>query len=365
MAEKHMNVNAVEQAQAQTPTISGFNASIGWAFVGTIWFASICYSLTMWIVSGQATPTVPVDAEPWRVMVFRVVEVVSCASALIVLYLVVYRPKRRTGRFSTPGLVCLAVLTCWYQDPLLNYIVPCGLASSIFTNLGSWSAFFPGAIAPNINLVPESLFLGCIYVAAMPGIIYSVLWFMKKWKAKFPGTGSWGVLLAGFAFSMIMNLVLELPNVFLQMWGYPGAIKSLTLWAGQTYQYPVYEGVFLSLTFVTWAAVLYFKNGLGQMWFEKGIERVKAGNAAKTGIRYLALVGLYQTIFLSTYFVPTWLFSLHQDAWLESFPKHLTNNICGPGSGIMSPGPGIPIFRGKGGFVISPDGKLAGGQTNQ
>ena len=353
-----MSASAMGKDQEQAQADSGFNAAVGWAWVGAIWFALICYSLTMWIVSGQATPTVPVDAEPWRVTVFRVVEISSCVSALMVFYYVVYQPKRKTGRFSSAGLVCLAAFTCWYQDPLLNYIVPCALASSIFTNLGSWSAFFPGAIAPNINRVPEGLFLGCVYIGAMPGIIYSVLWFMQKWKGKFPGTSSWGVLLAGFGFSIIMNLVLELPSVYLQMWGYPGAIRSLTFWAGQTYQYPVYEGVFLSLTFVTWAAVLYFKNEQGQRCFEKGLERVKVGNGSKTGIRYLALVGLFQTIFLTTYFVPTWLFSLHQDAWVENFPKHLTNNVCGPGSGIICPGPGIPIFRGKGGLVISPDGNL-------
>lgn len=345
--------------RADAVAASNLNWSSLWAGIGVVWLLIIGYSWTMWIVSGQATPTPAVGAEPWRVLTFRILEVLVVLSAIAMLYFTVYLPKRKTGKISIPGLVVLACATMWYQDPLLNYIAPYGVLSSIFTNWGSWSAFFPGATAPNINLMPEPFpFQFCLYLSAMPGLIFVVLWVMRKWKERDPSAGVLKLYGAGFLAGCVVDLILELPAVYLQVWAYPGAIRWMSLWPGAAHQFPIYEAPMLGIAFAAWASVMFFKNDRGEMFCERGVDRLQIGPRTRTLVRYLAIVGMFQTLYLVTYNIPTWLVTLHQSAWPDSFPAHLTNRICGPGSEVMCPGPGVPYFRGKDGYVINPEGEL-------
>jgi hypothetical protein len=350
--------------RARPAAISGdeINAAAGWACVGIGWIVLIIYSLGMWIVSGQATPTVPVlaEAEQWRVPVFRALEVTFSVAVLAVFYFVVYLPRKRTGSLTTSGLVVLTMPLLWFQDPLINYVVPNGVFSSIFFNLGSWTAQVPGAVAPNVNLMPEPLFQGGVYTTLILLQIMGIYWTMRAWKRSHPETPFWKLMTVGMLGALIYDLLLELPAVFLEVWAYPGAIRALSLWPGTAHQFPVYEAPLFGFTTFLWACVLYFKNDRGEMLCEHGIDRLKLSARRKTAVRYLALMGLFQTIFLTSYFMPIWWLSMRADAWPESLPAHLSNGICGKGSDVMCPGPGVPYFRGKNGMLITPEGRLIG-----
>lgn len=338
------------------------NAASVWAWVGLGWLALIGYSLTMWVVSGQASPTVPVVAadELWRIRVFRVLEVVFAVAVAAVFYFAVWLPKRRTGRLSTTGLVALTMPLLWFQDPLINYVVPNGVFSSIFTNLGNWSAQVPGAVGPNINLVPEPLFQGGVYTTLILLQVMAIFWVMRAWRRRRPDAAFWKLLVVGMSGAVIFDLMLEIPAVFLQVWAYPGAIRSLSLWAGTWYQFPIYEAPLFGFTTFLWACVLYFTNDRGQMLCERGIERLRLSDRRRTLVRYLALMGMFQTIFITSYFMPIWWLSMRADAWPDDLPAHLRNGICGPGSNVMCPGKGVPYFRGTEGILIAPDGTVTG-----
>jgi hypothetical protein len=353
---------APSRARAPAITADGPIAASAWAWVGVGWLALIAYSITLWIVSGQATPTVPVlaESEQWRVSLFRILEFVFACAVCAVFYFAVYLPKRRTGKLSTTGLVVLTMPLLWFQDPLINYIVPNGVFSSIFVNLGNWSAQVPGAVGPNINLVPEPLFQGGVYTTLILFQILAIFWVMRAWKRRRPDTAFWKLMAVGMFGALIFDLMLEIPAVFLQVWAYPGAIRSLSFWPGTAHQFPIYEASLFGFTTFLWACVLYFTNDRGEMLCERGIERLKLSARRKTLIRYLALMGMFQTIFITSYFMPIWWLSMRADAWPDSLPAHLRNGICGPGSDVMCPGKGVPYFRAKEGLLIAPDGTLTG-----
>lgn len=337
-------------------------AIVAWAWVGVAWLTLITYSVSMWIHTGQAIPTIAVvpPEDQWRIVLFRALEVCFAIGVCLVVNFFVIRPKRQTGQLSTTGLVVLTMPLLWFQDPLINYVVPNGVFSSIFYNLGNWSAQVPGAVGPNINLVPEPLFQGGVYMTLIFFQIMGIFWLMRAWKNRRPNTSFGRLLVVGVFGAFLFDLLLELPAVFLQVWAYPGAIRAWSVWPGTPHQFPIYEAPLFGLTTFLWACVLYFKDDRGQMMCERGVDRLKLSAGKKTFLRYLALMGLFQTIFITSYFMPIWWFSMRADAWPDSLPAHLRNNICGPGSDVMCPGKGVPYFRAKEGILITPDGKMTG-----
>ena len=350
---------AVEQAEGSTAV--HLDMYKFWAWLGVAWMVLMVYVWGSWILSGDAVRIEPqglTEADAWRVTTFRIIEIGGVIAALAMIGWFVIRPWRKNGCLSDFGLMILVFPFLWFQDPFVNLFVPTGTLSSIFNNYGNWTEHFPLTIAPNVGRVPEPFpLMPCMYVVVLGGTALLNTASMRAASKRFRN-GLWPAILAGICAGLIYDVCLELPAIWLEIWGYPGAIRSMSLWPDTRHQYPIYAVLLLGITETLWASMMFFRNARGELPFEGGINRSNLTGAKRTGVRYLALFGALQSIFFVVYFVPWTFFAVHADTWPEDYPEHMVNGVCGEGAPYACPAQGLPILRGDDGFVITPEGEL-------
>lgn len=340
-----------------------------WAVVGGAFLLLEAYVLVRWIAVGQATstPVGPVAVPTTMKATAILLQVLSVLGTVWALIAVVFRPWRRDGRLSADGLLALAFLPLFWQDALLNFTQNWFVYNSGMPNLGSWYTNVPGWLAPNTNRVPMPVFF--TYGSYLwLGVAFTAVanWLMRRAKARWPGIGAVGLIAVASACGALCDLVAEL--VFIRvggLWAYAGAIPSLSLFPGRYYQFPLYSPVLFGVTLGLWAALRYYRDDRGRTLVERGTERLRTGPRRQTFLRYLALSGALNIIFLVGYNVPIQLFALHAAPWPQDIldRPYFTNGICGPGTTYECSSPNVPIPRDNSQHV-DPQGQLRPEGTN-
>jgi hypothetical protein len=333
-----------------------------WAVVGAFFLALQAYVYGAWILSGDATATPHGPNEPpdWMLVAIRTQEVLAPLGLLVFAYFFLYRPWRRDRRIGLDGLMVLCALGVWWQDPLVNYTQTFATYNSFYLNLGSWTEQVPGWMSPNgSNFSEPLLWTGPAYVWGMLGGVIVANKFMAKVKGRWPQTGTLGIIVAGFGFFVFFDTLFELAFMRLGVYTYPGAHQSLSFFGGNFYQFPVYEALLWGATWTGFACVRFFRNDKGETVAERGIDEVRATPKQKTFIRFLALLGIWSSIFMAYNVSWAWI-ALNQSAWPADITQrsYFTDMICGPGTKYACPGPKIPIPR-PGSDFVDVDGKLA------
>jgi hypothetical protein len=342
-----------------------------WAALGGVFLAFNLYLYVAWVASGdfQSVAKGPTPVPTYAKIVLHGWEAGISIFFVILTYRWVIRPWRRDRRLGFDALFLLAFLSLTWQDVFMNYTQTAFLYNAEFVNFGSWYRWVPGWVSPNGNSVPEPL-LG-IFTLYGPFFFLGAVaggWCMRKVKEHRPATRS--AALFGFAtlFFLAWLIFFELVCMrFGHMWAYPGAARSgvlgwFTLFKGTYYQYPVYvEGLFGAILMATFALVRYHKNDKGESWAERGASDLKLQQGPKTAVRFLALCGIVNVIYLGTYFIPWNVFSLNSDPWPKSIVDRsylVGGNRCGPNTTYACPGPNIPIPRPHS-VHVGPDGQLS------
>jgi hypothetical protein len=85
----------------------------------------------------------------------------------------------------------------------------------------------------------------------------------------------------------------------------------------------------------------------GRTIAERGIDRVATGERNRTGLRFLALVGCLNAVYLLGLEIPMQFFALRAGSWPRDITTrtYLVNGVCGPGTGYSCPGDGVPVAR--------------------
>ncbi|MEX2195953.1 MAG: spirocyclase AveC family protein [Thermoleophilaceae bacterium] len=341
-----------------------------WAAVGASFLALIVYLVVAWIASGDAKRT-PTGADPvprWMHMVGIVAQIAAPAIAVGVLYWFVIRPLRRKGRISFDGLLALATATVYWQDPLAMYTQPYAAYNADLVNLGSWAMHIPGWQAPNMDRFAEPLLFAppvflCIFLIG--SIQANVL--MRRVKGRWPSTGNVGLIALCFGFMALSVLIYEGLFVRLGLYHY-GGVPGPKLFGGSHYQYPMVEVPLMAAPWTAFACLRYFRDEKGHSVVERGIDRLRTGAKRKTGLRFLAVTGICNVIFLIGYNIPAQWIGTHAN-WIDDVVErsYFTNGICGPGTAYACPGPGVPIARPDSAH-LDPDRRLVspsvGGPTN-
>jgi hypothetical protein len=107
-------------------------------------------------------------------------------------------------------------------------------------------------------------------------------------------------------------------------------------------------------------ALLYFRNDRGETWAERGLSELGGSERRKTLLRFLALAGVLNMIYLFTYFLPWQLFSLNSDPWPKSIAGKSYMRAgydCGAETAYACPGPDIPVPRPHS-IPVGPKGDL-------
>jgi hypothetical protein len=171
------------------------------------------------------------------------------------------------------------------------------------------------------------------------------------------------MLLVACGAGIVVDLILEVALIRLGLYFYGGYIPGITLFSGHYYQVPIWEPVILGPAMGLFAALVHFVDDRGQTLVERGLDRIQASDRTKSWLRFLAFTGAVNVIIL-TYCLVFGVFTLHPDyQWSKDIVNrsYLRGDLCGEGTGIACPAPGLPVPRRSGGLHVAPNGDVVHG----
>ncbi|MGV6806560.1 MAG: spirocyclase AveC family protein [bacterium] len=344
-----------------------FHPVLFWAGVGIFWYLVVIYSMSQWITTGSATFVDPGVDIPSKEMVFWIVsfDIMGPIMALWVTWKFAIKPKLKTGRFSSDGILLFAFFLMFWQDPMLAYNSPWFLYNSLHFNLGNWVEFVPGGISPYTRYVSEPLLTWSTgYIFFMMWPVLFICWCMRRWKIRRPDTGTFGLVCVAFLAGISFDLVMEYVYLHTGGYNYAGSIRDWSLFGGEMWQFPIYDIFFWGGTWALCAVWRFFKDDKGYMFCEQGVDKLKVSEGKRTFIRFLAISGLMQSTMMFMYNMPMHYFSVNGDPFPEGYPSYLLNGMCGEGTQHACPAPSIPLSRGAEGMSVGPDLKLHNGELS-
>ena len=306
---------------------------VWWAWLGGAFVAFQLYLYGRWILSGPESTPVGPEPLPGYMDVANVIHYVLGAAALFgATWFLLVKPWRSEGRITTDGLMFLAFITCFWQDLAANYFRYWVIYNPGWINLGSWYDFVPGWGGAGGNLQPEPL---TFFLPMYPTVGFGFLWVANKIIRKLEarrGRPYSTVQLIGLAFLLLggADFVLEVAWVRLGLYIYPSTIKSLTLFPGELYQFPIYESICWGLSWAMLAVVHYKRNDRGETIMETGSGFLRTSPRNKTIVRFLAIAAVCNLGYLA-YNIETALISRHAGPWPEEITKRpYFTYLCSP-----------------------------------
>ena len=331
---------------------------VWWAGVGGFYTLVMIYTLTRWIAGGpKPAPKGPVPLPGYMQVSVVVLQTLPPAAALWVIWRWVIRPWRRDGRPNFDALFVLGCLSAYWWDPSPNYLQTMLTYNAHLINFGSWMSYLPGWLSPNGDRLAEPLLMmGPAYVLMFFGGAVLANFIMRKAKERWPRLSKLGVVGVCFVGLFVLDGIIELVMMFPGVFTYPGAYG--TIFTGHYYQFPWWEPLLVSVAWTPWACLRYFKNDRGESFAERGMSELRCGERAKSGVRYLAVIGVMHTAILF-YLVPFWVLSLQARSFPQDILKrpYFTSGLCGYGTDFACPGQNVPINR-PGAPHLAPDGTL-------
>jgi hypothetical protein len=143
------------------------------------------------------------------------------------------------------------------------------------------------------------------------------------------------------------------------LYTYPGAIRSVSIFAGTYHQWPIYEGLMWGGVMTALSCLRFFTDDKGRTVVERGLDEITGGFAKQQIIRCLAIFAAVSACFFFFYNVPAQWFGMHSDPWPEDHQKrsYFNGGICGDGTDVPCPDPVVPIPTKHSGYV-NVDGEL-------
>jgi hypothetical protein len=325
--------------------------ALWWASAGTVLLGFQVFVMARWVFSPNFTPTNPGPDElpMWQSVLFTVLQIGLPVAAVFLLYVWVIRPWRRHGYLTTDAMIALAASTVFFWDMVMNYTSVTLFYNSHLLNRGAWAnGAWPTWTSPNANNLPEPLLIvPPAYTALVFSQVIVILWLLRKTKARWPRMGIVGTLVTIVVGLTITDTIVEGLVLRTGVYAYPGGIREITLFAGQTYQIPLSETVlFGGFALGAIACLSYFRDDRGQTVVERGISTLKLSFKGKQAVKFFAIYGAIHLGFVVLYMVPQQWFATHSDPFPEGYPSYMVNDMCASGAdGQTCPGPGVPMPR--------------------
>lgn len=318
-----------------------------WVPVGALWFIFCVWIWGSWILGPQFVENdIGRELAPrGYVLWIRFIELISLLGGIWLLWYFVIRPKIRTGRLSFDGLFFLACWTLYMQEPWLNYNNHQFLYTTVSFNRGSWCDYIPGWASPNAELIPVGSIIWCTAYLTLVG-----LWavagsrVMGWYKNRHPDASAMKLIGVCFLAFIPADLLLEHMILMTGLFNYASTVPELTLWAGERYQFPLYETLSWCSTLTCLSAVHFFRNDKGESWGERGMDQLRIPARLKGFARFLAIMGVCQVAMFVTYNVPYFYWST-QGGPFPDYPPYRIAGVCGPDTEFDCPDFDVPIPR--------------------
>lgn len=301
-----------------------------WALIGAVALVVIVTGMTGWLLGGPKATDPGPDHYPY-LLTLRVVEMASAALLLSLLALLVVRPLIRHHRVGFDGMLLIACLLVHFVDPTFNYFSPTYIQNSYSTQWGSWANHIPGYASPSgsAGFVEGLLWAAALYgvfgICAALGGCALLAKLRQRWPARsdFINYGTLFVIFCGIDF------VLENFFVRTQIYLFWGSWSPATLWAGQLYQFPLYE-TFLAVVYAL--GFVWLRDSLdaaGHSAVERGADDLGRLRRLSGPIRFCAIAGFCLVWGMVSYFMPFNWMAMKSDAY-PPLPSYLQGGaFCG------------------------------------
>lgn len=288
-----------------------------WAALGASFLALEVWVLARWVQSGDvaATGTGDDPVPAYMRVIIHGAEVGSVLAFIVFGWCLLVRPWQRERRITLDGLFCLVFASLFWQDTLSNYLRPWFTYNAEFINLGNWDSHVPGWASDHGSLLAAPLFIHLAYVWGIFGAVVLGCGVMRRAVARWPGLPKPALVGVAFGWFVLVEGVAELSMLLSGVASYPGSIAELTLFHGHYYQFPIYEWFLFAGVWTSWACLRFFRDDRGRTWPERGIDAVRLSPSRTSGLRFLALAGAANALFLVAYSIPNALFGLAADPW--------------------------------------------------
>lgn len=303
-----------------------------WSVVGAAFIAFATYVYASWILSGNASPVSP-GSDPIPAGTQVAIIVFQIGSPLMALGAIVYvvRKSLRERQICIEAAVVIGSTIAWWHDPLINWFQPVLFYNAGLVNFGNWMENVPGSLSPGSRFMIEPvLMIGMVYIW-MPVTMGAIArWAMGRARGRWPALGPIRTFCCGWLAVYLIEFPLEILAVQHGLVGYPASIPGVTLWAGETVQIPLYGPMLWSLVLSASGALMFFRNGKGQIRVESGVETLRwAGPKGRGLLRVLAVTGFMHVVAIGVYDVPVNFAGFYAGP-TDTYPTYLRTQYCGP-----------------------------------
>lgn len=329
---------------------------IVWALIGAACVTVVLSGWGQWFTSGDFHRTAPgPDAIPAvKLAVLRIVEVASAVGGVVLIWAFLIRPWRRERRFTLDGMMIVALLLAWFWDPLANYFNYSFVYNTHALNFGSWVRFIPGWEYPGaVGHFAEPLWVAGAWVWWCFGGSILCCAILHRAGRRWPGMSTLAKFAILAAAIVVIDLVLECLFLRTEVMAWAGAPRSLSLWSGHYYQFPLLESPFVVSLMGGITAVRYFRDDRGQSFVERGVERLRLPKICRSFVSFLAITGYIHAVVIVGYNLPLQYIALKADTF-PALPSYIRAGTCGTGTGYACPSGAVPI-PSRGSLHVAPD----------
>ena len=298
-------------------------AVIGWATFGAAWVVFALVGWGRWIASDRFSPQPkgPDRLSAAHHILINGYQVVAVTVLITMVTIYMFKPWVRTRRLSLDGMLLIGSTVAFFQDPVINYFRYTFGWNAYAINMGSWGSFIPGS--------QGSQNYGEGLAWAWPDyIVFSVVgavsgcWLVARLRARFPRLGTPAAFATFFAMFFLAASILENLRVRFELYSYARTVKALTLWSGQYYQWPLYEGLLGACGATVFLYVRWRWQTGGRSFLDAGIERLRVAERTRRGILLLAVIGFSGATWFVLWFAPWALQSLGADS-IAHLPSYM------------------------------------------
>lgn len=299
-----------------------------WAGVGVLWLVVCVRAVAGWV--GSPTDFGPVAVEGPDQMAassllwLRGIEVLSVVVLLVSAWRLAVRPWLDRREVSIEALLIVGGVTGFIADSALNLYDVLFMFNAHSVNLGAWSAHLPFHQQGVPTEYGEALLWGLPMYIYFCSALASMGLAVRRWVLnRCPRTSDSLLMLMLWAGFFVFDLVVEVAIIRLsEAYAFTRTQEELTLWAGEQYQFPIYESVCVAFVAMGFAAIRLSaeRSADGLSFIERGT--LTLARPLRLPARTLAAIGYSAVVLIMLYHLPFNWISIGGES-LAELPSYL------------------------------------------